>query len=438
MAPSRASRKERNMRATALLLALVPLLLSPALAAQEISISGTCPLRESHTFALGSSVTFTAQESPPLSAAALTPAYSPCEEIRFSGQATGKPPLTLRWLLDGSLYSTGATATVPSGRLTSGSHAMVFEVSNAHGVAQRSIPFAVQNLEFLLPPSAENLGGSKARFVANTTGATEWQWVWGDGTTSPWLAGCDGYAPTRQYAAPGTYTVRVFARNCRGTMVTSVTFPVTVTQTLAAKVLRFTASNCPLGFCIFPIGTPVLFDQAFAGTPTVYRYDWNGDGTYEQVSPAPVASHSYAAAGLYTPVVQVSDATATSTFRHSLPLLIEGTSQAPPPAPAGLALDVVAYEVSGPPTPPVPTDVWTLTHAIVSARWTDRSTDELGFNLYMSRAGGPFLLVAVIPAGITTAPNQKIEMGSLYAFRVTAYGPGGESAPSTTVNLDLR
>jgi hypothetical protein len=134
----------------------------------------------------------------------------------------------------------------------------------------------------------------------------------------------------------------------------------------------------------------------------------------------------------------VSDATATSTFRHALPISIEGSSQPPPAAPTGLALDVVAYEVSGPPVQPVPGDVWTLSHAIVRPRWTDRSTDELGFNLYMSRSGGPFLLVAALPGGATTAPSQRLEMGSLYAFRVTAYSPGGESAASGTVNLDLR
>lgn len=70
-----------------------------------------------------------------------------------------------------------------------------------------------------------------------------------------------------------------------------------MTQNLAPRVLTFLAA-CPFGFCIFPAGTPILFQQTFAGTPTAYRYDWNGDGSFEQVSATPVPSHAYPAAGL--------------------------------------------------------------------------------------------------------------------------------------------
>ena len=119
------------------------LLLSPALLAQEISVSGSCPLRESHTFALGSSVTFTAQESPPLSAAALTPAYSPCEEIRFSGQATGKPPLTQAWAIQGPGGPVAHGATNPFEWVTTastpaGTYTATFTASNSSGSDSKS------------------------------------------------------------------------------------------------------------------------------------------------------------------------------------------------------------------------------------------------------------------------------------------------------------
>jgi hypothetical protein len=109
-----------------------------------------------------------------------------------------------------------------------------------------------------------------------------------------------------------------------------------------------------------------------------------------------------------------------------------------PVAPDGLAIDVLGYETSGPPSPQPPGDIWTVSHAIVRARWNDRSTDETGFNLYASQDGGSFQLVATVPTGTAAAPGQRLAFGSRYTLRVTAYNAGGESLPSTTVNLDLR
>ncbi len=427
----------RALALAALALSMAGLALAPAaLSAQEIAVSGNCPLAE-NTFAVGDTLTFTATSPPLADFLDTAPSYLPCERPTFTANGlTGKPPLTLTWLLDNRTSFSVNPLTLDTATIPAGSHTLTARLTNAHGAATRAVPFSVQPLAFLLPPTHDNLGSNTARLRANTSGATEWRWVWGDGTSTAWLAGCPGYAPTKQYARPGTYSVQLFARNCRDAAIQTV-FPVTVTQTLAARVLSFLAA-CPFTFCIFPANTPIRFDQTFAGAPTVYRYDWNGDGVFEQISPVPVTSHAYPAPGLYTPRVQVADATATSTLDHQGgPIFIETPDPVPPAGPTGLAVDVVGQEFA-PQTVPPPTDVFQLLALILRLRWSDRSTDETGFNVYQSVNGGPDQLLAVLPAGAVATANFRTAAGHLYRFRVTAFGPGGESAPSPSVSMDLR
>jgi len=42
-------------------------------------------------------------------------------------------------------------------------------------------------------------------------GATDWQWLWGDGTTSPWTTAC---AASHTYPHPGNYQIQLRARSC--------------------------------------------------------------------------------------------------------------------------------------------------------------------------------------------------------------------------------
>jgi PKD repeat protein len=417
------------------LLAALALGLAP-LHAQEITVSGNCPLAE-RTFAVGDTLTFSYQQ-PLAELLDYAPSYLPCQDATFTANGvTGKPPLTLSWLLDGTTSYSGNPLTLNTATIPAGSHTLTFRATNAYGTATKSVPFSVQPLSFLLAPAYENLGANTARFQANTSGATEWRWTWGDGTSTGWLAGCAGYAPTRQYAAPGTYTVQVSARNCRDAAIQQ-NFAVTVTQTLAARVLTFLAA-CPYTFCIFDAGTPIRFDQTFAGAPTVYRYDWNGDGAFEQVSSTPVTSHTYPASGLFTPRLQVADAATTHTLDHQGgAIFIQDPLPTPPPAaPTGLTLDVVGQEYA-PPTVPPPTDVFQLLALIVRLRWTDQASDETGFNVYQSVDGGADQLLAVLPRDTVSSANFRTAAGHLYRFRVTAYGPGGESQPTTPVTMDLR
>ena len=156
-------------------------------------------------------------------------------------------------------------------------------------------------------------------------GATEIQWRWGDGTTTPWLPFCGTHTAEHRFPAAGTYTVRASLRTCRDPAIDSAPIPVVVSTATPPQVLAFAAQGCTLGFCLFAPGEPVRFDQSFAGAIESYLYDWDGDGTFEQVAASPVLSHAYPTPGIYQPALRVVAGAQSATRRHATLILIDGS-----------------------------------------------------------------------------------------------------------------
>jgi PKD repeat protein len=419
------------MKLTKVLLFALALLSGRFLQAQSIEISG-CPGPEPGTFAAGAPITFRWAEA---AADALTAVSVPrCAGLTFTAQGvTGRPPLALSWSLSDGTTATTNPATLTTANLLPGSHLATFRASNAFGTVTRQVSFIVERLGFAVAPTYSNLGDNTVAFAANTLGATEWQWDWGDGTGTAWLAGCAGSRPQKHYAASGVYTVRVRARNCRDPLI-ETSFSVHATPDLQPRVTRFEAQACPLGFCIFPVGLPILFAQTFNGNPSSYRYDWNGDGTVDQVSPQPVLSHVYPAAGFYQPTVSIVGGPFTHSLTHERPIFVQlDDTQTRPSSPAGLAATLVGYQIATaqttpgvPPPPPVVVPLYQLT-------WTDTSSTETGFALYQSQAGGPYVVIGAYGPNTSASPNLPVE--GPRSYRVTAFNSGGESLPSATVSV---
>jgi PKD repeat protein len=417
------------MRRTALLLALAVVAPSMRLTAQSIETSG-CPGPQPGTFAAGAPLTFRWVE--PGVDALTTVSVPRCADIVLTAtDVAGQPPLTVSWMLDDGTTAATNPATLGTANLAPGSHTATFQVSNAHGVATKQTSFVVERLGFALPPIYSNLGDNTVAFAANTLGAIEWQWVWGDGTSTPWLALCAGYSPQKHYAASGTYTVRVRARNCRDPYI-ETSFPVTATVDLQPRVTRFEAQACPLGFCIFPAGLPVVFTQTFTGTPGSYRYDWTGDGVIDQVSSVPVPSHIYAAPGLYLPSLTIVGGPFTHALVHQRPIYVQlDDSQTRPSPPTGLTATLVGYQIEQPQTTPgVPSQPPTVV-PLYQLNWMDASATESGFALYQSEAGGPFVVIGAYGPNTTTSPHLPVP--GPRSFRMTAFNSGGESLPSASV-----
>jgi hypothetical protein len=73
----------------------------------------------------------------------------------------------------------------------------------------------------------------------------------------------------------------------------------------------------------------------------------------------------------------------------------------------------------------------------IDLTWTDKSSDEAGFELWQSTTGanGGFDLLASLPAGTTGYSNTGLSVSTEYCYKVRALGAGGAPAsPFTTVS----
>ena len=238
--------------------------------AQQITGVGSCS-GPSTSFWIGESVTLSAAE-PVAEVGDFVESVPPCVDLDLTAQdVRGKPPLTRTWTLPSGAVVSGNPARINTRDLPAGLSEIRYTLSNAFGSDSISIVVAVQSLAFTTEPTWTNHGASTVSFDAKTVGATEWHWSWGDGTSTGWVSGCGGLRPVKTYAASGSYTVTVSARNCRQGAI-SRTFQVVATAELAPRVLVFAAKGCFLDvFCTFAPGSPILFEQVVSGSPDELR-----------------------------------------------------------------------------------------------------------------------------------------------------------------------
>ncbi len=88
-----------------------------------------------------------------------------------------------------------------------------------------------------------------------------------------------------------------------------------------------------------------------------------------------------------------------------------------------------------PPDPPTNLTATALSWAQVDLQWSDNSTDEQSFEIERSTtgAGGPFTLLATVPANTTTYSDADLDPVTEYCYQVRAVNSGG---PSAYTNVD--
>lgn len=91
-------------------------------------------------------------------------------------------------------------------------------------------------------------------------------------------------------------------------------------STNGVSIVTF-AAQCP-GDCLFDTGQTITFDVVVQGNPTLYEYDWDGNGSFEESSPTVVTTHAYAAAGSFVPRLRVSRDAFSQTKTHDETLFI--------------------------------------------------------------------------------------------------------------------
>jgi PKD repeat protein len=197
--------------------------------------------------------------------------------------------------------------------------------------------------------------------------------------------------------------------------------------------LEFQARLCPLGFCEFAAGTAIFFSQAFAGTPSEYRYDWTGSGVFSERSPTPIKSHVYpTAAGVVTPAVQVVAGSVVSTLAQGTPIYISAEIPTElPAAPVVVSASFVGYVSTSAVDP-------TLTgpHPAYQLVIANTPPNLFGYNVYASNNGGAFQLVAALDPALAASEPLVVDNFSppgdslrIVASAVGFAGEGPRSAP---------
>jgi PKD repeat protein len=155
---------------------------------------------------------------------------------------------------------------------------------------------------FSRSPSGSQLAGTTINFTDTSTGTpTSWNWTFGDGGTST------SQNPSRTYSTPGVYTVTLQAINAGGQ--STQTAVITITAAPVPPVAAFNASATTV-----VTGQVVTFTDQSTGSPTSWDWDFGDAATATTQN----ASHSYAAPGTYSVVLEVTNLDGTDDVTRQI------------------------------------------------------------------------------------------------------------------------
>jgi PKD repeat protein len=168
----------------------------------------------------------------------------------------------------------------------------------------------------LIPPTA-GFSSTSPDYLGETTAFTNesfgstlvYEWDFGDG--SPISTEMN---PTHDYAAVGTYTVTLTATNDLGSDTATGTVEILAAEPPAAG---FTSTSPDF------LGDPTQFTNTSTGTNLTFEWDF-GDGSPTSAEENP--SHTYAAAGVYTATLTVTNSLGSSTVEGTVLILVPGES----------------------------------------------------------------------------------------------------------------
>ena len=219
--------------------------------------------------------------NPPTAAFNITNATVPVNSVvSFTDASTGDPT---SWLWDFGDGGSSRAQNPPHGFNAPGTYTITLTATNAGGSTSMSRQLVVVD-----PPVASftQVADELAVVFTDTSvnSPTDWQWTFGDGTSST------AQNPSKSYAEPGIYTVRLIAGNDAGN---STPF-VEVIEVVQSPVAAFTHVEN---------GLTVVFDNNSFNNPTNSTWDF-GDGN---TSSAPNPSHTFAVSGTYTVELTVTN-----------------------------------------------------------------------------------------------------------------------------------
>jgi PKD repeat protein len=212
-------------------------------------------------------------------------ASSVCAGTSLQFVNTSSGAATYAWDFGDATTSTSANPSKTYG--TSGTYTVTLTVTSSNNctnvIAKQVVIYATPVADF---SNTTECQGVATVFTNSSTGATSYNWTFGDGNASTTTS------PSYMYGNAGTYNVTLVANNSNGCK-NQITKSVTVNSKPAAG---FTASNVCLG-------SAVNFTNSTTGA-TSYNWSFGDATTSNSASP----SKTYAAAGVYNVTLTATNA----------------------------------------------------------------------------------------------------------------------------------
>jgi hypothetical protein len=134
---------------------------------------------------------------------------------------------------------------------------------------------------------------------------------------------------------------------------------------------------------------------------TISAYSWSfGDTGWAGTS---AATHAYAAKGVYSAVLTVTDNAGFSETAN------------------------VVITVTGPPATPTGLTAAAASASQINLSWTDNSDDETGFKIERASAGGGYTQVATVGTNVRNYADTGLTPGTTYSYRVRATNSQADS-----------
>ena len=199
------------------------------------------------------------------------------------------------WIAAGA---TPDTATVPQPAFTfdsAGTYEIVLRATNAAGTSFDTSTLVVGARPETAFMVHDTLGSSQITLENNSTDASAYTWLFGDGNTS------NAPAPVHTYAEDGQYTVTLIAENNCGA--DTLTQMVTIVTPPTALIGNADTSGCSV-FVLAPV---------YSGSDNVAAISWSAPGSVELTADTIAPVFTYEAAGVYNLVLEVSNAAGSSS-----------------------------------------------------------------------------------------------------------------------------
>ena len=209
----------------------------------------------------------------------------------FTDASTGGAPSSWRWDFGDS--SAQSTEKNPQHvYAAAGTYVVTLTVSNLGGQSNKSQFVTVSAGSAPVAAFEFTVNGNQVNFVDKSTGGpTSWSWNFGDNSSST------QQNPIHTYAAAGSYTVSLNAKNAAGESSTS-------------KVVTIEAGTPPKADFDFQAASlRVTFADKSTGAPTSWTWSFGDGGSSSAQNP----THSYSAAGNYTVSLTVKNGAGQDT-----------------------------------------------------------------------------------------------------------------------------